>query len=58
MGPVSNYEQGQAAHRKGQRADDCPYFDSRSRWAWLEGWYGAERELRLCGGKVAADTRV
>jgi ribosome modulation factor len=41
---VTAYEEGRIAHLNGKSIRECPYLDSRSRWAWIEGWYHEQRE--------------
>ena len=41
---MTAYEEGRIAYRNGKSLRECPYLDSRSRWAWIEGWHHEQRE--------------
>ena len=41
---MTAYEEGRIAQRQGRSIRECPYFESRHRWSWLEGWYDAQRQ--------------
>ena len=48
---MNTNEEGRIAYRQGKSIRECPYLDSRHRWAWIEGWYHEQRETEAAPKK-------